>query len=408
MYAWPLRPAGLKWLGGMAFAAAVFDFIGGVNAVIATLLGAIWWIVAFKLASEALMRASEGRDEDEGYDVFAGDAIAFRQIWLGLILFVIGSGAAKFAPPAVFYAFCVLAAVMLPATVILIVLEDSMLRIFDPRMWYELLTRIGREYLMLCAQLALLAIGVVLLIRLAASLPSANMAETIAHALFLYLLLVSYYGLGEMLHQQRAALEMPDEAPPSRRLLAATPEETAAVAEADRLLANDKRAQAAAVLDQLIRGRGATAPVHRAYRELLAGLGDEPGLLRHARDYVAVLLHLGQEREALALYLDSKQRDPGFQLGDPQPLSDLIAIAARNQQSRLAVALYEEFARRFPRDRDLVMNGLAAARLMDRLDRDDDARRLLIDLIGRFPEHELVPELEAALAAIAPNPAAGG
>ena len=175
MYAWPLRPSGLKWLGIMAFAAAVFDFVGGVNAVIATLLGAIWWIVAFKLASEALMRASEGRDDDAGYDVFAGDAIAFRQVWLGLILFVIGSGAAKFAPPALFYAFCALAAVMLPATVILIVLEDSMLRVFDPRMWYELLTRIGRDYLLLCAQLALLAIGVVLLIRvLGASLP-ANM-----------------------------------------------------------------------------------------------------------------------------------------------------------------------------------------------------------------------------------------
>ena len=132
-------------------------------------------------------------------------------------------------------------------------------------------------------------------------------------------------------------------------------------------------------------------------------LTQEGAHIGHARDYVAVLLHLRQEREALALYLDSKQRDPGFQLGDPQPVSELIAIAARNQQSKLAVALYEEFARRFPRDRDLVMNGLAAAKLMDRLDRDDDARRLLADLIERFPEHDLRPELDAALAAIAPD-----
>ena len=409
MYAWPLRPSGLKWLGIMAFAAAIFDFVGGVNAVVATLLGAIWWIVAFKLASEDLMRAADGRADDAGYDVFAGDGVAFRQVWLGLILFVIGSGAAKFAPPGLYIAFCLLAAVMLPATVILIVMEDSMLRVLDPRMWAELLGRIGREYLLLCAQLALLAIGVVLLIRIAgAALPSANMAETIAHALFLYLLMVAYYGLGDLLHRHRAALELPDETPPSRRLIAATPEETAAVAEAEQLLAKDKRAQAAAVLDRLIRGRGATAPVHKAYRELLAGLGDAPGLLRHARDYVAVLLQLGHEREALALYLDSKQRDPGFQLGDAQPVSDLIAIAARNQQSKLAVSLYEEFARRFPRDRDLVMNGLAAAKLMDRLDRDDEARHLLRDLLERFPEHDLRPELEAALAAIAPNSTTGG
>ena len=156
--------------------------------------------------------------------------------------------------------------------------------------------------------------------------------------------------------------------------------------------------------DQLIRGRGASAPVHARYRELLSGLGDEQGLLRHAHGYVAVLLGLGKEREAMALYLASRTMYGEFELEEPQKLSDLIAIAARNQQSKLAVALAEEFARRFPRDRDLVLNGLTAARLMDRLDRDEEARRLLTDLLARFPEHELRPELETALHAIGPNP----
>jgi tetratricopeptide (TPR) repeat protein len=403
LYTWPLRPAGLTWLGAMVFAAAIFDFVGGINEVIATALGATWWMLAFKLASEALTRAAEGRDEDSGYEVFAGDAVALRQMLLGLLLFVIGSGASKFAPPPVFIAFCIAAAVMLPAAVILIVLEDRLVRVLDPRLWYELLRRIGGDYLLLAGQLAGLAIVIVLLIRGTGSVLPANMAEAISHGLFLYLLLVGYHGLGELLHRHREALELPDEAPPSRRLLAETPEEIAAVAEADRLLADDKRAEAAVVLDRLIRGRGATAPVHKRYRELLAGLGDEAGLLRHAREHVAVLLHLRQSREALALYLDSKRRDPGFQLGDPQPLSDLIEVAARNQQSQLAVALFEEFARRFPRDRDLVANGLAAAKLMDRLDRDDDARRLLQDLLQRFPDHALAPELQSALAAVAPG-----
>ena len=398
MYAWPLRPAGLKWLGIMAFAAAVFDFVGGMNAVVAILLGAVWWIVAFKLASEALVRASAGRDEDGGFEVVTGDAVAFRQIWLGLILFVIGSGAAKFAPPALFYVFCVLVATMLPAAVILIVMEDSVLRILDPRMWIELLGRIGREYLMLCAQLTLLAVGIVLAIRfIGASLPS-NMAETFAHALFLYLLLVAYHGLGELLHEHRAALEIADATPPSPRLLAATPEEKSAVAEAQDLLAADQPAEAAAVLDRLIRGRGATAPVHIRYRALLERLGQTDRLLSHARDYIAVLLQLGKDSEALALYLESRRMDPAFELGDPQPISDLIALAARKQQSQLAVSLAEEFARRFPRDRDLVLNSLTAARLMDRLGRDQEAHRLLLSLRRGHPEHALRAEVDAAIA----------
>lgn len=403
MYAWPLRPNGLIWLGAMAALMLVFGIVGGLSEVLATGLGLTWWMLAFKLASDTLARAAAGREDDDGYEVFTADGVAFRQMLLALLLFVIGSGAARFAPPPVFYAYCFFAATMLPATIMLVVMEDSMLRALDPRLWFELLRRIGGQYLLLAAQFAGLALATVLLIRgLAATLPG-MLAEPIAHGLFLYLLLVVYKGLGDLLHEQRSALEMPDPTPPSRRLLAETPEETLAVAEAQRLLGNDKRAEAAAVLDRLIRGRGATAPTHKHYRELLAALGDEPGLLRHARDYVAVLLHLGKEREALALYLDSKQRDADFQLADPQPVSQLIASAARNQQSQLAVSLAEEFARRFPRDRDLVRNGLAAAKLMDRLDRDEDARRLLSDLISRFPEHELVPELEAALAAIAPN-----
>jgi hypothetical protein len=400
MYAWPLRPNGLIWLGGMAALAMVFDVVGGLSEVLAMALGFTWWMLAFKLASDTLSRAAAGREDDSGYEVFTTDGVAFRQMLLALLLFVIGSGAAKFAPPPVFYAYCFLAATMLPATIMLVVMEDSMVRALDPRLWFELLRRIGGQYLLLAAQFAALAVVTVLLIRgLAATLPGV-LAEAVAHGLFLYLLLVAYKGLGELLHQHRFALEMPDPTPPSRRLLPETPEEIGAVAEARRLLADDKRAEAAAVLDRLIRGRGATAPTHKHYRELLAALGDEPGLRRHARDYVAVLLELGKEREALALYLDAKQRDGDFQLADPQPVSDLIAIAARNQQSRLAVSLAEEFARRFPRDRDLVLNGLTAAKLMDRLDRDEDARRLLQDLLQRFPEHALAAQLQAALEGI--------
>jgi hypothetical protein len=170
--------------------------------------------------------------------------------------------------------------------------------------------------------------------------------------------------------------------------------------EAEQLAAEDQFALAAARLDPLIRGQGASPPVHARYRELLTRVDDREGLLRHARGYVAVLLNLGKEREALALYLASRSADPSFELEEAQKLSDLIALASRNQQSKLAVTLAEEFARRFPRDRDLVLNGLTAARLMDRLDRDEDARRLLLDLVERFPEHPLRKQLDEALQAL--------
>jgi hypothetical protein len=383
----------------MALASVLVDLVGLVHGIFALLFGAMWWLLAFKLASEALARAASGREDDEAFEVFASDGNAVRQVMLGLGLIALGSLLHLFAPPAALYAFGAVLVLLLPAMVVIVVMEDSLLRAFDPRMWFGLLRRIGGEYLTLALQLALLAVAVVLALRvLPAGLPSA-LAEGVAHALVLYLMLVAYRALGLLLDKHRDALELERDAP-TERPAGVSREEIAAVAECDRLLVADQPAEAAAVLDRLIRGRGATAPVHARYRALLARLGDNDGLVRHARAYVATLLHLGKEREALALFLETKRADESFELDDPQALSDLIALAARNQQSQLAVSLYEEFARRFPRDRDLVPNGLAAARLMDRLGREDDARQLLADLARRFPEHALASELQSALDAV--------
>jgi tetratricopeptide (TPR) repeat protein len=401
VYAYPLRPPALAWLGIMTGAAALFDIVGSFNGILALLLGLAWWTTAFKLASEALARAAAGRDDDAGFEVFAGDAAAFRQLLLGLGVIAVGTLLGLFAPPSAYIAYCLALALLLPAMLIALVMEDGLLGAFDPRMWFELLRRLGGAYLGLALQFALLTVGVVLAIRAlgASGLPS-FLAEALAHGLSLYLLLVAYHALGALLDEHRDALEMAPVAPAPLASAGVAREERAALPEVDRLLAEGRKKEAAAVLDRLIRGRGATAPVHARSRALLAELGDEAGLVAHARGHVATLLHLRQEREALALYLDAKRRDPGFELGDPQPVSDLIAIAARNQQSQLAVSLYEEFARRFPNDRDLVTHGLAAAKLMDRLDRDQQARTVLRELIRRFPEHPLRAELDAALAAV--------
>lgn len=397
MLAFSLRRPELVALLAMAFAAGVIDLLGGV---LNWLFSAMWWLMAFKLASETLSRAASGREAEEGFEVFSSDALAMRQMALGLWLIAIAALLRVLAPVGVSIAYGVVVALLLPAIVVVLVMEESLLRAFDPRLLLEFVRRVGAEYFTLAAQVALLAVAVVLAIRaLAAALPSGP-AEALAHLLILYLLLLTYRSLGLLLDRHRAQLDLDHEgpsAPPSPRLAAATPEETAALAEAGRLMGSEQPAEAAAVLDRLIRGRGATAPVHARYRALLARLGDNDGLLRHARMHVAVLLQLGQEREAIALYLEARQMDPAFELDDPQPISELIEIAARSQHSQLAVSLAEEFARRFPRDRDLVLNGLTAARLMDRLGRGAEACRLLANLISRFPEHPLREELQATL-----------
>lgn len=409
MFVVPLRPPTLGWLAGMAVASIVVALLARFSGVLGLVLSAAWWVMAFKLATEALTTAAEGPEVAPGREDFAGDGVAFRQLMFGLALIAIGALCWILGGTGARVAFVAAVALLVPAMIVVLVMDDSLLSAFDPRNWLRLLGLVGVDYLVVAGQVALLAVGAALALAALPALLPGWLGTGVAHFLVLYVMLAAYHGLGALLDRHREAIDGPDasDTPRVAAPAGASPEEVEALREARRLLAAQRHLEAVGVLDRLIRGRGATAAVHAQYRELLAGLGDDEALQRHARAHVATLLQLGQGREALALYLDARRRDSAFELDDPQPVSELIAYAARQHQSQLAVSLAEEFARRFPRDRDLVLNQLTAAKLMDRLGRDDEARRLLQDLLRRFPEHALVPELELALQAIVPGPARG-
>jgi hypothetical protein len=401
MFAWPLRPPTVAWLGAMTLAALLVQLSVLLSPLLAVVLAAAWWMLAFKLASEALETVAAGHDGDAHYAGYAGDAVAFRQLMLGVVLLVGGALCWRFGGTGARVAFGALVALVLPAVIVVLVLEDSVVSALDPRNWLVLLRGVGADYVVVAAQIAALAVAVGFALAVLPKVLPGLLAGGVAHGLVFYLMLAAYRALGVLIDRHRDALDGPDAAPAAPAPEVATPEERVALRAAQDRLAAGEPLAAAAALDRLIRGRGATAPVHARYRALLASLGDDAGLLAHARAYVATLLHLGKGREAVALYLDARQRDPAFELADPQALSDLIAAAARQQHSQLVVALHEEFARRFPRDRDLVLNGLTAAKLMDRLGRDAEARALLRRLLAAQPEHPLAPEVEAALQAIA-------
>ena len=109
------------------------------------------------------------------------------------------------------------------------------------------------------------------------------------------------------------------------------------------------------------------------------------------------LLASGTDTDALVLCQASLDADPRFEIGQPRLLSQLIALAMREQRPQLAISLTQDFLRRFPQEPDSVPNGLSAARLMDRMGRDEEARHLLVDLARRFRQHPMRGELIAAL-----------
>jgi hypothetical protein len=400
-----LASYGLKAVMGFGVGSTL-QLAGSPGGMVALLLGllldGVLWLLGLKLAVEALMRALAGPVDSPHREEIVADGLALRHLllWFGLLVagwvlwHVMGARTALLAALAF--------ACVLPAVLSLLTLEGSLLRAFDPRAWIEMLRRAGPAYAVGAARISgLLLAGLLLAAALAALLPG-WLAAAPVRFLQLAALVLAYHALGEWLHQQRAAFDLATPAPLPRARLGSF-DEDAAMQEADALASADPPdpAAAAARLLPVLRGRGGSAPVHARYRELLQAAGDRDGLLAHDREYVATLLALGQERQALALYLSARALDPRFELQEPEELGRLAELTERLGQAQLAAALALEYARRFPRTRGALAQGLRAVRLLAAAPgRHAELRALLEDLLPRHPGHALRSEVERALAGL--------
>lgn len=383
---------------------------GSSSSVFAVMLGLIIDLVilmlVLKLAVEALVDTAHDRiGPDKAGGMAATDSQAVGQILLLLIfgvpvflLLLMGAGNLGWLA-------MLLAMAVLPAAIILQAVDDNLWHSLDPRAWWALLSRVGASYFVMLAMLAcLIAVVTGLQWLLVASLPG-FLAAVLSAFIGFYGLLAGYHLMGRVILYKHEALDL-DLTPPIVRPTLANAEEDDVMQAADRLVANDEPVAAADQLQSLIARRGASAPIHDRYRQLLLANGDQERLGAHGRDYIGVLLALGQTKRAAALLIESRSQDPAFQLDAPEHITALIAHANATGQSQLAVDLAEGFRTRFPKDPDIPRNTLIASRLMaERFGRVAEARHLLEGLLEKYPDHPLAAEISLALSEIARMPA---
>jgi hypothetical protein len=423
--AFPLRGEALAMLVGCALAKIIsyalgsslqvqwlptLSVQGSSSSVFAVVLGLIIDLIilmlVLKLAVEALVDTAHDRiGPDKAGGMSATDGQAVGQILLLLVfgvpvflmMLMVGGNLAWLAIG--------LAVAVLPAAIILQAVDDNLWHSLDPRAWWALLSRLGVSYGVMLAMLACLLVVVSgLQWLLAWSLPGV-LAAVLSAFIGFYALLVGYHLMGRVILYKHEALDL-DLTPPIVRPTLANAEEDEVMQAAERLLANDEPAAAADQLQSLIARRGSSAPIHERYRQLLLANKDFERLSAHGREYIGVLLALGQTKRAAALLVESRLHDPAFRLDAPEHITALIAHASASGQSQLAVDLADGFNIRFPKDPDIPRNMLTAARLMaERFGRVAEARHLLEGLLEKYPEHPLTPDISVALAEIARMPA---
>lgn len=388
----------IQWLPG-------FSVAGNTSSVFAVVLGLLLdlgiLMLGLKVAVEALLDTAHDRlGPAKAGGLLVTDSQAIGQIWLLLVFLVpLYLTALVFGSAAAGAMLCV-TALVLPAAIMLQAVDDNLWHALDPRAWRELFRRLGAPYLGAVLQLSVLAGAAVGLHWLLWSRLPAWLGAVGATATGLYALVAGYHLLGRLLvdHHERLGFDV---TPPIVRPTLGNIEEDETMRAAERLLADEGPAPAAACLGGLIERRGASAPIHDRYRQLLQASNDLPRLAEHARQQVAALLALGQPKRALALLLESRTRDPAFQLDDPETIATVVTHAAAFGHSQLAVELAAGFGARFPKSPDLPRTMLTAARLLaERFGRVEEARRQLEGLALRYPGHPLAAEIAGLLAAL--------
>lgn len=392
--AYPLK-APLPWFFG---ALALLRLLSHLPNLVGLLFELGFWVMAFKLAVEALNNTAHGRYEPlGGEDLLATDGDALRQLLLQLGLAIGMAATAHWLGPVALGVLVLLAVLVMPAAVILLAIDGSLARALNPLAWGALIGRLGAAYFGVVAILALLqGVGFGAQWLFDAMLQN-GMGLLPGSLVTLYVLVAGFHLLGDLVHRHHEALGL-DVAPVVPRARHANPLEDEAMAHADALFAEGRPADAASHLQDLFRGRGASDPVHDRYRQLLLAAGDVARLVEHDRGYLPSLLATGKDKRALAVMIETRRHQPDFSLAQSGDLAQIVLQAARSGHSQFAVTLADEFVQRFPADAEAPQVVLATAPLMaHKLGREEDAVRRLQQVLRTHRDHALAPSLEAAL-----------
>lgn len=396
LLAYPASKGMLAMLAGLA----LFRLLSNLPSLLGLLFELAFWIMGFKIAVEALTNTAHGRYEPlHGEEMLATDGDAIEQLVLGILVGLLVTLVAVYFGMLPTAAAFLLVFMLMPAAVMLLAINHSYLNALNPVAWFELIGRVGGSYFGAVLVFSILGLlSDVLQWGLVAAF--GGFGQLPASFIALYALVAGYHVLGDLLHRNHQALGL-EIAPAVVRATYGNPVEDETMARADELAGQGKQAAAAELLAGLFRGRGASDPVHERYRELLIATGELDRLAAHDREYISSLVVTDKDKRALAVYADTVERVPGFQLDLPDQIARLVALAARQGQAQRAVALARDFETRFPDSPDLPQVALTAATLLsERLGRDEEACARLRALLRSHPGHPLAAQARAQLAAL--------
>lgn len=369
------------------------------------ILGIIVSLATYRYAFEVLRHTANGHMDAPNYGLDVGDGA----IWRLFVLITLSMMAVIFVGAltrSTALTLLALGAVVLltPGSVISLAMDGSLRRALNPAVPMGMVTRIGWPYLAaVCVLFVILASSLTAAVWLDRFMPPVA-SQLAVNFMTTWGLFSMFHLLGYLVFQYHEALGFePDvlsdlqREDPDQRLLD----------EAEAHVRAGHPREARETLRAAVRGRAVSLAVHELYQRLLRQDGASPELRDHGQQYISRLVAEKQERRALAVLREALDQDPGFVPAQVEQAIALVDRARLSGQYQLTLDALRAMLQAWPRRGEAAQWSLDAALLLaERFNRDDEARHLLRDALAQCEDGEQRRRLDAALAALDPQPAA--
>ncbi len=390
---YPAKPAAMITIGVLALA----RLLGLLPGLAGWLLDLLVTVALYRFAFEVLRATANGRMEPpEGMGETAQSS-GWLAIWLQLI-FIIAAVLLIVLLGWIGLALCVVMLVGYPGAVMSLAIDQNLGHALNPGTWIQIMTRLGWPYFV--------AFGLILVIFISAGNAQAWLVKLLPLAIGLpvfyfisgYALIATFHLMGYLIWQYQDELGFTPETAPVLKLHRNADTDQYILDEAAQMVRDGETDMATEALQAHLRERGGTEAVHTQYRKLVRLKGDRNELVRHGREWLPVLLAQDREKTAVELCRELTDLDPAFVVTDAESNARLAQRASTLGHAQLALRLINGFHKRHPKSADIPAMYLLAARLLsERMGKDVEAKSLLTQIRGAYPNHALIPQIDALM-----------
>lgn len=405
-FAYPFNLTALVYIVALALLSAVLF----KPTLLAILMQVVLFLVFLRYAYAVLNHTALGHMTPPPVNysmVTDGLEMPFKQLGVYIFMGIAVGLLSSFLGAVVATIYLVVMLVCIPATAMVIAVENSFMRAINPLALVSIVTRIGWSYLILCIFLLILWGGTNIVMELLGGVGRSIYVLLLVFSLVsMYFLLVMFHMMGYVIYQYHEELGFQVEIDPEEQselkqrasVAGVAPVHHPVISEADILIKEGKIPEAVAVLKDGLAKNDQDLEVQERLHKLLK-IGKQTKLLiETAPAYIRNLFANNNARKAADVYADAFAVSPAFKLTVPDQVYPVASELKQAGRAKAALAVMDGFAKQFPGHQDIPkLYFLTAKILCENFKQDRKAKGVLEQLLARYPQHPLGADIRTYL-----------